>query len=201
LVLVELTECIVPAGESEKYLLSDDSEDEDKKLDTVEEGQEEAAPVEETPSADSNADAEAGDSPEEAKDGGGDSIPEEASTPSADPEPPVQEEAEVLPPSEPEPPADSTPDQPAASEPPTELEANPVAEEVKEEAPAEPAPVEKVKEEEPAVEAPIEEPASEAPAPGMSSRQCQYREVAKLRPLTLDFLPHQYSHIAKLGNC
>jgi hypothetical protein len=146
--LAELTQCKVPAGESEKYLLSDDSDNEDKKLDTVEESQEEAASVEETPSLDSNANAGAGEGSEEAKDGGGDNIPEEANPPSTDPEPPTQEEAEVPPPNEPEPAADSSTNQPEASE------AAPIIDEAKEEQPAQPAPVEEVKEEEPVVEAP-----------------------------------------------
>lgn len=169
--LVELIQFVVPAGESEKYLLSDDSEDEeDKRLDTVEEGQEEPVPLK---LSESNTDAEGGDAPEEVKDGGGDSIPEEASSPSADtPESPAPEEAEVTPPSESEPAVESSADQQDASEPlppPPEVEAAPIIEEAQEEqlAEAEATPVGEVKE-----EVPVEEPASDLPTPGKSLESC-----------------------------
>ena len=177
--LPELSQCVVSAGESEKYLLSDDSDNEgDKKLDTVEESQEEPAPVEEPPMPDSNANAE---SAEKLNEGGGDSAPEEAGQTSADPEPPAPEEPDVPLPSEPELATEGSIDEPEASEPPPEVEASPVTEDVKEEQPAESTPVEEAKEEEPPAEptsaeeakeeeavadAPDEKPSSEPPAPG-----------------------------------
>ena len=93
---IELILFVVPAGESEQYLLSDDSEDEsDNKLDTVEEGQEEGSSGEDASSSESNANNEGGEGSEEAEDGGGSSIPEEA--PAADPEPPASEDAKEEP--------------------------------------------------------------------------------------------------------
>jgi hypothetical protein len=154
----------VPAGDSEKYLLSDDGEDEededeDEKLDTVEESQAVPAPVGDGP--DDNADAERGSSPEELEDGG--SIPEDSAPPSVDPQPQAQGEAEAPPLGEPEHVSEGSTQQ-------QEPESIPVVEEVKEEqSSSDRFSTEEGIDEEPVVEAPVAEPASNSPAPGRCS--------------------------------